>query len=99
MSANPINVQPAGQVSRERLIKQAAHVWSSLNSGMFWAKVARLGLSDQEAQEALELAKQQHEEHEKWCRNYGSPSYGGWKTDRRDGRQKPMDLIPREFWG
>ena len=103
MSAQP-NTLPtnAGQVSRDRLIRRAAHFygnWGQSYPGKFWAEVDKLGITADETQEAIALSKAESEEHYGWCAIYGKPEYGGWKTDRRDGRHKPMDLIPREFWG
>lgn len=56
-------------------------------------RMKALGISDDEISEGIALYEQRESEHRAWVARYGSPEYGGWQTDPRDGRRKPHQVI------
>jgi len=71
------------------------HASFDLFTAQWKAKI--LGFTDAEFAAGRAMYRAEEEEYRRWCGTYGSPPWGGWITDKRDGRRKPHQVVPKEF--
>lgn len=77
---------PTYETSEER-IAHIAHRWNTQYN--YDAEYRARGWSDAEIEAGNKLGRAREDQWLKWREHYGSPEYGGWDVDPRDGVRKP----------
>lgn len=94
-TAGPHNADcPEVLQTHEQRVAYVAHVWNEqYGYSLVFSRLIGMGLLRTEIEEGIELNKAREAERRTWQIKYGSPEYGGWRTDPADGRHKPEQVI------